>query len=126
MSEFAERTDTGIRGRLYLENFQVRRGAVTITVENESGESWQLVFDFHLAVRVADEGYRLVSAPRLPPSGCGCRVLEARDSEFIRWVREESGGMTEVMIHTVVLTVDDIVEVVSFEPAVVHSGRATE
>ena len=122
MNEFVERTDTGIRGRLYLENFQVRRGAVTITVENENRESWQLVFDYHLAVRVADEGYRLLSAPRLPPSGC--RVLEARDSEFIRWIRQESEGMNEneVMIHTVVLTADDIVEVVSFEPAVIRSA----
>ncbi|MBM4776687.1 MAG: hypothetical protein GQE15_03200 [Archangiaceae bacterium] len=99
---------------------------MTISVENEQGESWQIVFDHYLAIRVADEGYRLMTAPQLPPSGC--RVLEARESEFIRWIRQESAGMNanEVLIHTVVLTADDITEVVSFESAVIRGEGAYE
>lgn len=120
MTQFTECTETGIRGRLYLEGIQVRRGGVTISVENEQGESWQIVFDYYLAIRVADDGYRLMTAPQLPTSGC--RVLEARESEFIGWIRQESAEMNanEVLIHTVVLTTDDIVEVVSFEPALIR------
>lgn len=122
MSRFAERQNTGIRGRLYLEHLGIRRGNVVIRVENEDGEVWRVVFDHYIAIRVADEGFRLVSAPDLPSSGC--RVLEARESEFIDWIQRESEGVAgnEQLIHTVVLTADDIVEVVAFEPAKILVG----
>ena len=111
-------------GRLYLRSLHVESGSVVIVVESDQFKS-SIVFDHYIAVRFASETFRIASVPELV--SFGSRLLEATESEFIDWARREGHGMEgkHTIIHTVILTADDIIEVLAFEPAGIRDGPPT-
>lgn len=123
MTSFSARPEIPLDERVWLKQVMLERGAVTIKLESEAGQSWLIEFDHYVAVRVSDESFRLMSVPTLLEHRA--RVLESRESDFIGWAQAESAGMagSHPLIHTVVLAAEDIIEVVAFEPAVIRTAR---
>jgi hypothetical protein len=91
-----------------------------------NGSKFSLSFDSHLFYSKADEGDSLRLLAQMKRDGClGSTLIQVKNSALISWfvtqsyeVRRESE-----LSHYVVLTQNDVVNIICTEPPIVEVGR---
>jgi len=100
-------------------------GSLTLMLEGARGTGVSVCFDGHVFYSKMDEGDALHTVHELKQSSCiGATLIEAFDSELLHWFSRESFGVRSgnVLTHYVLLTLDDVVNVISLDPPKISLG----
>lgn len=78
-----------------------------------------ICFDFADSLRISDEGRRIktynevIEIQEYRKDFVGIPLYKVINSEFCRWLREESAGFYTEFSHYVIITINDIVDIIS-------------
>lgn len=93
-----------------------RGGVLEIHLIDDDGRKASLTFDSHLAYRKLDEGDDLIGLAELSASARpGRSFYRVVGSDFVDWFISRNHGTRKVgsVIHFVVVTVDDVIDVLA-------------
>ena len=100
-------------------------GLLTLELRGTNRRTISICFDGHIYYNKMDEGDALRTLALLKQDSClGFTLIEARCSNLLDWFVEESFGVRAVdsLYHYVVLTEDDVVNVVSLDAPQITGG----
>lgn len=95
---------------------------LTVVLLDKQSKRVKITFDSYLSFRKIHESFALsilhsLGQQVMLPS----TLIEAKDSDYLRWFRTEGNGIVEnfQITHYLILTVDAIIEVLTEEPTTV-------
>ena len=106
-----------------LEELCERSGVLQIRLVRQETYRLQVTFSDHLGYRKADESDALVTLNAIRnTSKSGLSFYFVEDSDYARWFVAQSHGMkrAEELVHMVIVTIDDVIEVTSLSAPVVE------
>lgn len=99
-----------------LEELVDRGGVLQLYLIGVRNKSLRIEFDSYIAYRKIDEGDAMVTLSQLATCGkAGKSFYQVASSEFVSWLLEQGYGVrsSQELLHYVVVTVDDIIDVIS-------------
>lgn len=104
---------------MVLEELCDREGVLVLTLSATKGDRIRVTFDDYAAYRKADEGDMLATLSEIgATSSLGSTLYEVDVSDYISWFVQQSRGARSKsgLRHFAVLSLDDIVDVISPTP----------
>ncbi len=114
--------------KLDLDELLDRAGMLVLTLTDSNGQCTQLKFDSYMAYRKVDEGDALLTLSAMRRSGgCSKCLYRVDDSDFLAWFNAERCGQVpgQPLVHYSIATVNDIVDVLSFDPPAIEVKEVT-
>ena len=105
-----------------LDELKDEADVLTVVLLDKQSKRVKITFDSYLSFRKIHESFALsilhsLGQQVMLPS----TLIEAKDSDYLRWFRTEGNGIVEnfQITHYLILTVDAIIEVLTEEPTTV-------
>jgi hypothetical protein len=106
-----------------LQSLRDEGGVLTISLETSEGRAVYVRFTSHLAYRKSDEGDALVTLDEISATSVlGRSFYRVEESDFATWFENRSHGVrrSSNVVHTAILTMDDVIDVLSLDPPVIE------
>jgi hypothetical protein len=110
----------GVPARLYLEALHDDYGGLRFLLQGEdrTGPVLRLIFESPIGYRNINESYRSRTWASVPEMKGLSTLLIVENSEWVRWLVEEAGGIlrAEALTHYAIYTPEDCVDIVTEFP----------